>query len=102
MAFILHGCGDRFCLQSTETGGFFGSLFAGNPGESARAFSYDYGTCYSPQEIVNLGEFPQFAEMPFLALDCSIFNHELLPKLNPIEDRKVFNFLSDKILNQYQ
>ncbi|MFM7578087.1 MAG: hypothetical protein ACKO5Q_14255 [Microcystaceae cyanobacterium] len=53
--YLLHRDGlGRFLLQSTDTGVIQGLLWAANPQESARAFSYDYGSIWYPDQIVNL------------------------------------------------
>jgi hypothetical protein len=59
----------RFLLQNTDTGIVEGLLWGGLPGESARAFSYDYGSIWYPEQIVNLVEFPELAKMPFFAIE---------------------------------
>ena len=66
----------RFLLQSTETGIIQGMLWAAMPGESARAFSYDYGSIWYPDQIVNLADFPELAEMPFFTIDGGGLNHQ--------------------------
>ncbi len=68
--YLLHRDGlGRFLLQSTDTGIIQGQLWAANPNESARAFSYDYGSIWYPDQIVNLAEFPELVEMPFFAIE---------------------------------
>jgi outer membrane protein assembly factor BamB len=71
MTYILHRGGDRFLLQSNTTGAYIGSIIAGNLGESERAFSYDFGTTYQADRIINIKDFPELAQMPFFAIDYS-------------------------------
>jgi outer membrane protein assembly factor BamB len=76
-SYFLHRDGlNRFLVQNTETG-LIGLVFPGMPGESARAFSYDYGSVWYPRQIVNLQDFPELAEMPFFTIEsCTTFNLE--------------------------
>lgn len=96
MAFIIYRCGDRFLLQSAETGGYMGLIIQGFPEESARAFAYDFGQVFYPKEIVNFHEFPELAQMPFFSVDYSVFNHDLMPKLDPKKDATVLNILKSE------
>jgi outer membrane protein assembly factor BamB len=73
MAFIVHRGPNCFVLQITETGGFCGFMIAANPGESPRAFSYDFGPIYYTKDIVNRDDFPELAEIDFFAVDYSGF-----------------------------
>ncbi|MFM7382349.1 MAG: hypothetical protein ACKO1W_04755 [Microcystaceae cyanobacterium] len=88
--YLLHRDGlGRFLLQSTDTGVIQGLLWAANPQESARAFSYDYGSIWYPDQIVNLAEFPELAEMPFFAiesggLDTRYFREEQCREILPM------------------
>lgn len=76
----------RFLLQSAETGGIVGLIFPGMPGESARAFSYDYGSVSYPHQLLNHTDFPELAEMPFFTIEgCYWSQLEVCLKQNPIE-----------------
>lgn len=75
--YLLHRDGlGQFLLQSTETGLVQGLLWAASPQENARAFSYDYGSVWYPDQIVNLGNFPELAEMPFFTIESGGLNDQ--------------------------
>ncbi|MEY2976482.1 MAG: hypothetical protein RLZZ435_619 [Cyanobacteriota bacterium] len=68
--FIAHRDGrGRFLLQSIQTGIVQGLAFPGMPGESAYAFSRDYGSVSYPDEIQNLRDFPELVDMPFFTME---------------------------------
>ncbi|WP_019498392.1 hypothetical protein [Pseudanabaena sp. PCC 6802] len=68
--YYLHRDGKgRFLLQSATTGVVDGFLFPAMPGESARAFSYDYGSVEYPDRLINLADFPELADMPFFTIE---------------------------------
>jgi outer membrane protein assembly factor BamB len=68
--YIAHRDGrGRFLLQGTETGIVHGLAFPGFPGESAHAFSRDYGSVSYPEEIQNLRDLPELSEMPFFTME---------------------------------
>lgn len=93
MKFILHRCGDRYLLQSSQTGAYLGLILQGFPEESARAFSYDFGQVFFPQDLVNFAQFPELAQMPFFAIDYTNIDPYLLGKLEQKKDQKVLNLL---------
>ncbi|MGA0198858.1 MAG: hypothetical protein ACO3NK_06995, partial [Prochlorotrichaceae cyanobacterium] len=68
--YIAHRDGrGRFLLQSVETGILHGLVFPGMPGESAHAFSRDYGSVSYPDEIQNVRDLPELADMPFFTME---------------------------------
>jgi outer membrane protein assembly factor BamB len=68
--YLLHRDGlGKFLLQSRDIGVIQGRLFPAMPGESARAFSYDYGSVWYPKQILNLKDFPELSEMPFFTIE---------------------------------
>jgi outer membrane protein assembly factor BamB len=68
--YYLHRDGKgRFLLQRADTGIVEGLLFPAMPGESARAFSYDYGSVWYPHQLLNLADFPELADMPFFTIE---------------------------------
>jgi outer membrane protein assembly factor BamB len=73
--YYLHRDGKgRFLLQSVETGIVEGLVFPAMPGESAHAFSYDYGSVWYPKQLINLADFPELADMPFFTIEsCGYF-----------------------------
>ncbi|BAY27107.1 WGR domain-containing protein [Calothrix sp. NIES-2100] len=68
--YYLHRDGKgRFLLQSVETGILEGLLFPAMPGESAHAFSYNFGSVEYPNQLINLGDFPELENMPFFTIE---------------------------------
>lgn len=94
MAFIMYRCCGRHLLQIDQTGAYIGAIIAGHEGESGRAFSYDFGTTYYPEDIINFKDFPELAKMPFFAVDYSAYHREFIPKLDPKKDRKIYTLLT--------
>lgn len=70
----------RFLLQSQETGCIHGLMFCGFPGESAHAFSREYGSVSYLDGILNLADIPELADVPFFTLeglwDLSSYFHD--------------------------
>lgn len=60
---------NRLLLQSAETGLVAGLMFPGMPGESLRAFTYDYGHAEMPDQLLNRQNFPELADIPFFTLE---------------------------------
>jgi hypothetical protein len=56
-----------------ENGLIAGLLFPALPTESARAFSYDYGSVWYREQIINLEDFPELAEMPFFTIESCYY-----------------------------
>lgn len=68
--YFLHRDGlGRCLLQASDTGIIQGLLFPAFPGESARAFSYDYGSIWYFDQILNIQDFPEFKERPFFTIE---------------------------------
>lgn len=68
--YIAHRDGrGRILLQGVETGIIHGLAFPGFPGESAHAFSREYGSVSYPNEIQNLRDLPELSEMPFFTME---------------------------------
>lgn len=70
MSYLAYKGGDsRFLLQSPETGGFVGLMIAGGPNDSAGAFSYDFGSVYMIDQIINREEFVELRDVPFFSIE---------------------------------
>ncbi|GAB4214840.1 MAG: WGR domain-containing protein [Synechococcales cyanobacterium] len=75
MTYIVHRGGDgRFVLQSGKMGMFLGLMILPLPGETPHAFSYDFGTVYQRQDVVNIRDFPELAEVGFFAIEYPGFH----------------------------
>lgn len=74
--YYLHQDGkSRFLLQNVITGIIEGLVFPGMPGESAHAFSYNYGSVWFPDQLHNLKDFPELADMPFFTIESCGFSY---------------------------
>lgn len=70
MGYILHrGSDQRFVLQSAETGLLVGLLFPPIPGESRQSFTYNFGSTSDRQEIINIADFPELADLEFFTIE---------------------------------
>lgn len=74
MGFIVHQGGDRFVLQSAETGRFIGLMILPLPDESINMFAYNFGTTYDRTHLHNLADFPSLAALQFFAIEYPGFH----------------------------
>ncbi len=91
--YYLHRDGKgRFLLQRAETGIVEGLMFPGMPGESAHAFSYNYGSVWYSNQLINLADFPELADIPFFTIE-SLASYELSRYLQQSEFQPLWPLL---------
>ncbi|CAN1211360.1 WGR domain-containing protein [Tumidithrix helvetica PCC 7403] len=69
MHLILHRGGDRFVLQSAETGIIMGLMLQPIPGESINMFAYNFGSTYGRDRLQNVADFSELDYLEFFAIE---------------------------------